>query len=131
MSTSRRTFLKSTVAGFALGDLRALAMGTAPEPLPGARTSPRLGAESAAAGEYTRGVGVYPGDPREDFGPVLLTDASTYRNLALRRPAYHSSCYDYNLTAQLVTDGIKDTHLPNWVTTSVSYRGLLPKIERE
>jgi beta-galactosidase/beta-glucuronidase len=76
-------------------------------------------------------VGVYPGDPREDFGPTLVPDASTYRNLALHRPAYHSSCYDYNLTAQLVTDGIKDTHLPDWVTTSVSYRGLLPKTERE
>src|SRR5271157_5348821 len=131
MSTSRRTFLKSTVAGFALGDLRALAMGTAPEPLPGARTSPRLGAESAAAGEYTRGVGVYPGDPREDFGPVLVTDASTYRNLALRRPAYQSSCYDYNLTAQLVTDGIKDSHFPDWVATWVGFRGEQPKQERE
>jgi beta-galactosidase/beta-glucuronidase len=74
---------------------------------------------------------VYPGDPREDFGPTLVPDASTYRNVALHRPAYHSSCYDYNLTAQLVTDGIKDTHLPDCVTTSVSYRGLLPKNERE
>jgi hypothetical protein len=81
--------------------------------------------------EYTRGVGVYPGDPREDFGPVLVPDASTYRNLALHRPAYHSSSYDYNLTAQLLTDGIKESHLPDWVTTSVSFRGLLPKIERE
>jgi beta-galactosidase/beta-glucuronidase len=81
--------------------------------------------------EYTRGVGVYPGDPREDFGPVLVPDVSTYRNLALRRPAYHSSCYDYNLTGQLVTDGIKDSHLPEWVATSVSNRGQLPKSERE
>jgi hypothetical protein len=76
-------------------------------------------------------VGVYPGDPREDFGPVLVADASTYRNLALRRPAYHSSCYDYNLTAQLVTDGIKDSHLPDWVATWVGLRGELPKHERE
>ena len=59
------------------------------------------------AQEYTRGVGVYPGDPREDFSPVMRVDSSTYRNLALRRPAYHSSSYDYNLTAQVVTDGIK------------------------
>src|SRR5208283_2587836 len=81
--------------------------------------------------EYTRGLGVYPGDPREDFGPTLEPDASTYRNLALHRPAYHSSSYNYNLTAQLVTDGIKDSHLPDWVATSVSYRGQLPKIERE
>jgi hypothetical protein len=94
--------------------------------------TPQAPAESSlTSGEYTRGLGVYPGDPREDFGPVIAPDASTYRNLALHRPAYHSSCYDYNLTAQLVTDGIKDSHLPDWVATSVSYRGLLPKIERE
>ena len=66
------------------------------------------------AQEPTRGVGVYPGDPKEYFGPTLRVDASTYRNLALRRPAYHSSAYDYNLTAQLVTDGIKTTSLPRW-----------------
>jgi len=77
-------------------------------------------------------VGIYPGDPREDFGPRLVPDtSSTYRNLALHRPAYHSSSYDYNLTAQLVTDGIKDTHSPEWVATSLSFRGQLPKTDRE
>ena len=84
-----------------------------------------------AGGEYTRGIGVYPGDPSEDFSPALVPETSTYRNLALHRPAYHSSSYDYYLTAQLITDGIKDSHLPEWVATSVSYRGLLPKVERE
>jgi len=86
---------------------------------------------SVNAQEYTRGLGVYPGDPKEDFGPVLLIDESTYRNLALHRPAYHSSSYDYNLTAQLVTDGIKDTKLPRWVSTSTSRHGVLKKNERE
>jgi hypothetical protein len=43
------------------------------------------------AQEYTRGVGVYPGDPKEDFSPALRADGKTYRNLALRRPAFHSS----------------------------------------
>ncbi|MFZ0861650.1 MAG: discoidin domain-containing protein [Candidatus Sulfotelmatobacter sp.] len=81
--------------------------------------------------EFTRGLGVYPGDPREDFSPELVIDRLTYRNLALLRAAYHSSSYDYNLTAQLVTDGIKDTHLPQWVATSTSSRGALPKTERE
>jgi hypothetical protein len=81
--------------------------------------------------EFTRGLGVYPGDPREHFSPELLLDKLTYRNLALLRPAYHSSSYDYNLTAQLVTDGIKDTHLPDWIATSASPRGTLPKNERE
>jgi hypothetical protein len=44
--------------------------------------------------EFTRGVGVYPGDPKEYAGPVIVLDKSSYRNLALRRPAYHSSSYD-------------------------------------
>jgi hypothetical protein len=79
---------------------------------------------------YTRGVGVYPGDPKEYTGPALVVDGA-YRNLALHRPAYQSSAYDYNLTAQLVTDGIKETALPQWIATSTSDAGVLPKNERE
>jgi hypothetical protein len=141
MSTSRRTFLKTSIAGagMTLGGLRSLAKATSLGGDNGNAYSPSdatgdvpLGAESAlSVPPYTRGIGVYPGDPREDFSPTLVADDTTYRNLALRRPAYHSSSYDYNLTAQLVTDGIKDTRLPNWVATSVSYRGPLPKLERE
>jgi hypothetical protein len=52
------------------------------------------------AQQYTRGIGVYPGDPKEYTGPSLVVDATTYRNLALHRPAYQSSAFDYNLTAQ-------------------------------
>ncbi|MGO8792671.1 MAG: glycosyl hydrolase 2 galactose-binding domain-containing protein [Terriglobia bacterium] len=136
MSTSRRTFLKNTIvsASVAVGDLHALASapgGTGTIAGQVAAAPPAHADSSVASAEYTRGIGIYPGDPNEDFGPTLVPDASTYRNVALRRPAYHSSSYDYNLTAQLVTDGIKDTHLPDWVATSVSYRGLLPKVERE
>jgi hypothetical protein len=80
---------------------------------------------------YTRGVGVYPGDPQADFAPVLAPDPVTYRNLALHRPAYHSSSYDYNLTAQLVTDGIKETVLPRWLVTTTSQSGVAPRNERE
>jgi len=83
------------------------------------------------AQEYTRGVGVYPGAPAEDFGPVMVVDAASYRNLALHRPAYQSSSYDYNLTAQLVTDGIKETALPGWVSVSASEIGTLRKADRE
>jgi hypothetical protein len=138
MSTSRRTFLESTMAGAGIGwgALQNLAS-TSNEP-PGGRGAsvavnepPGAGQSPANSQEYTRGVGVYPGLPREDFGPTLVLDDKTYRNLALRRPAYHSSSYDYNLTAQLVTDGIKHSHLPDWVATSVSFRGPLPKNERE
>ena len=95
--------------------------------------------------QYTRGIGVYPGDPSEYTGPALITDTDTYRNLALHRPAYQSSAYDYNLTAQLITDGIKEPALPDrgliagtnestfprWIVTSTSSGGILNKQERE
>jgi hypothetical protein len=81
---------------------------------------------------YTRGIGIYPGDPREDFAASpVAADPQAYRNLALHRPAYQSSAYDYNLTAQLITDGVKDTHLPRWVAVSTSTDGVLKKADRE
>lgn len=70
-------------------------------------------------------------DPAESFAPALVPDTTAYRNLALRRPAYHSSSRDYNLTAQLVTDGIPAAGAPRWLATATSQRGLLPKQERE
>lgn len=83
------------------------------------------------AQNYTRGIGVYPGAPAEDFSPVMRLDNETYRNLALHRPAYHSSSYDYNLTAQLVVDGIKETGLPRWIAAATSQQNPLPKNQRE
>ena len=89
-----------------------------------------LPAKSLAAA-YTRGPGLYPGAPSENFQPELLLDpAVPYRNLALLRPAFASSAYDYNLTAQLVTDGLVDTHLPDWISVIVDGQAL-PKTERE
>jgi hypothetical protein len=84
-----------------------------------------------AAQIYTRGVGVYPGDPREDWSPSFEIDSTTYRNLALHRPAYQSSSYDYNLTAQLVTDGIRETRQPRWIAVRTSQQGMVPKNQRE
>jgi beta-galactosidase/beta-glucuronidase len=84
-----------------------------------------------AAQQFSRGIGVYPGDPTQYDGPHMDADNLTYRNLALHRPAYQSSAYDYNLTAQLVTDGIKEKSLPQWVVTSTSDKGVLAKSERE
>ena len=137
MPSSRRTFLKnSAVAGatVALGALPGSSAilqddgsSTAVEPLTDSPSS----APGATAKAFTRGLGIYPGDPRDDFGPKTVIDNSRYRNLALLRPAYHSSSYDFNLTAQLVTDGIKDTGWPNWVATSTSSTGVLPKVQRE
>jgi hypothetical protein len=82
------------------------------------------------AQQYTRGVGVYPGNPKEDFAPAPAPAADTYRNVALNRAAYQSSAYDYNLTAQLVTDGIKETKMPRWLVVSTS-AGVISKQDRE
>ena len=133
MPTTKRFSLKGMIAGAGAAGLPGLAAVHS--------TSDSLvstAAESALAGdattppiEFTRGIGIYPGNPSENFGPEFIADASTYRNLALNRAAYHSSSYDYNLTAQLVTDGIKHDRLPNWVSTSAGNLGAFPKNERE
>jgi hypothetical protein len=83
------------------------------------------------AQQYSRGIGIYPGNPKEYFGPAMKIDAVHYRNLALHRAAYQSSAYDYNLTAQLITDGIIDKGLPGWVVVSTNSQGTLGKDGRE
>jgi Exo-beta-D-glucosaminidase Ig-fold domain/F5/8 type C domain/Glycosyl hydrolases family 2/Glycosyl hydrolases family 2, sugar binding domain/TAT (twin-arginine translocation) pathway signal sequence len=136
MNTSRRKFLKTTIVAGAGAALPSYALASGPV---SRENQPATSSESAAEMEcgaseefaYTRGVGVYPGAPAENFSPELVLDSSgTYRNLALLRPAFHSSSYDYNLTAQLVTDGIKHTELPNWVVCVVDGE-TLSKSERE
>lgn len=132
MSTSRRDFLKTTIiagAGAVLPPVTALAS-SIDAPTQARADSPSPAADASSAG-YTRGLGIYPGAPEADFSPSLVIDNSTYRNLALLRPAYHSSSYDYNLTAQLVTDGIKDTHLPSWIAVTLNEFETLPINERE
>jgi hypothetical protein len=131
MSTSRRDFLKTTIIAGAGMALPAEAAATSAFVTEQNHDAQHLSDSTANSTEYTRGIGIYPGEPGADFSPDMVIDNSTYRNLALLRPAYHSSSYDYNLTAQLVTDGIKDTHLPNWVACSVDRIGVLPKTERE
>ena len=56
-------------------------------------------------GAISRGIGVYPGNPDESFAPRLVRDGAR-RNLALNRIVSTSSDFDYNLTGQLLTDGI-------------------------
>jgi hypothetical protein len=130
MTTSRRDFLKTTaIAGttVAVNGLNAWA-----EPVTGMATTAANGQLKASGPiDPTRGIGIYPGAPSEYFGPELIPGNISYRNLALQRPAYHSSSYDYNLTAQLVTDGIRDTRLPEWIAVSETFSGALPKEERE
>lgn len=79
---------------------------------------------------YTKGIGLYPGSPVEDFSPSLVPDNENYRNIALMRPAFSSSGYDYNLTAQLVTDGIIEEQMPDFLSVSTN-NGPLPGNERE
>ena len=69
-------------------------------------------AQPESSAYYTRGIGVYPGDPAEYTGPELVPAGDEYRNLALHRVARHSSSYVYNLTAQLVTDGVVELRRP-------------------
>ncbi len=135
MAATRRGFLKTGLlagAGIAARPHLAFAEtgnGVVLEGETGTSVSAAVGAAPSA--EFTRGVGMYPGAPEEFFGPAMVADTSgTYRNLALLRPAYASSSYDYNLTPQLVTDGIVDTRLPEWITTLVNGQ-VLPKPDRE
>ena len=69
------------------------------------------------AAKHTRGIGIYPGNPSEYFGPKMVTDTEL-RNLALHRAVYQysaSASYDNNLTAQLLTDGIVSRGEPAWL----------------
>ena len=79
--------------------------------------------------DYTLGIGIYPGNPAENFAPSLEKD-NTYRNIALLHRVYHSSSYDYNLTGQLITDGIIDTEEPATISLS-TVEGRMPKNEQE
>ena len=80
--------------------------------------------------KYSRGLGIYPGNLKESFAPTLEVDRSTYRNVALLKAVYQSSSYDYNLTGQLVTDGIIDYNEPATISFS-NQDGRLPKNEQE
>lgn len=57
------------------------------------------------AQQPTRGIGIYPGAPEESFEPQLVS-STEYRNVARGRMVYQSSSFDFNMTAQLLTDGI-------------------------
>ena len=86
-------------------------------------------AMTAMADDNTRGIGRYPGNPAENFAPMLReTDVIT--NLALRHPVRASSSFDFCLTPQLVTDGIVSrSAVPTLFVSTPD--GLLPRRERE
>lgn len=86
-------------------------------------------ASQATDNDLNRGIGLYPGSPSETFAPLLTADNS-YRNVALRRMATHSSSADYNLTAQLLTDGIIETSEPSELEVTTN-NGPFPRREKE
>ncbi|MDD4592382.1 MAG: discoidin domain-containing protein [Parabacteroides sp.] len=88
-----------------------------------------VGCSQESSNHNSRGIGIYPGNPEENFAPNLLVD-NTYRNVAELRAAYNSSSYDYNLTAQLVTDGIITTEKPATIRVSTQDEEL-PRNARE
>lgn len=65
--------------------------------------------------ETTRGIGQYPGLPSQFTAPKMVKDF-TYRNIALNRAVYTSSNADFNLTGQLVTDGMVTTAEPAFLS---------------
>ena len=137
MALSRRTFLKSSmiaageVALPAVAALGTRAAAETPESFGAAVEEVVAEFVGGEKGVFTRGVGIYPGAASDVFSPTMRVEGTAYRNVALRRAAKHSSSYDYNLTAQLVTDGIKDTRMPRWVSVSTSVDGVLTKPDRE
>jgi len=82
-----------------------------------------------ATDDYNLGIGVYPGNPAENFAPALVTNKA-HGNIALLHSVWHSSSYDYNLTGQLITDGIIETEEPHTISLSVNGERL-PKNEQE
>lgn len=82
-----------------------------------------------ASAQLNRPIGQYPGNPNEYYGPKLVQDTS-YRNLALHRTVYQSSSWDFNLTSQLLTDGINDEQMPAWLNVTTP-DGPLPPHKRE
>ena len=76
-----------------------------------------------------RKPGNYPGNPEEWFAPQLVTD-NTYRNVAKLKAAYASSSIDYNLTAQLATDGILIDKMPP-TTQLFTQEGEVPRNKKE
>ena len=64
------------------------------------------------------------------MGGCARIDKGDIVNLALNRAATASSTYDYNLTAQLLTDGKVETGEPAWLKVTTA-DGELPRREKE
>jgi hypothetical protein len=63
---------------------------------------------SFASDKYTRGVGIYRGNPDKDHAPELVSDASTYR----MRTGFRQPCYQATGTSEAVREKSGDRILP-------------------
>lgn len=71
----------------------------------------------------------YPSAKTENFAPTVVS-SNSQGNIALHRPCRASSTFDFNLTPQLLTDGIAFKGTPPMLAVTTP-SGLLPKRERE
>ena len=88
-----------------------------------------ISCNTSTSDDYTRGIGEYPGKPCDYDGPETV-EGGGYRNLALNRAAYQSSSYDYNLTSQLITDGLLTEEMPYHIEIYTD-GAAVPKRDRE
>lgn len=88
-----------------------------------------IGCNGSRSDNYTRGIGEYPGKVSDYDGPETV-EGGEYRNLALNRAAYQSSSYDYNLTSQLITDGLLTEEMPYHIEVYAD-GAEVPKRDRE
>ena len=84
---------------------------------------------SAIAQVMNRPIGQYPGNPSEYYGPRIVQGLED-TDCALHHTVYQSSAWDFNLTSQLLTDGITDNEAPAWLNVTTP-EGPLPPHKRE
>lgn len=70
---------------------------------------------SFADNVFTRGIGRYPGRVSQFTAPCMVKDYD-YRNIALNRMVFTSSNADFNLTGQLITDGLVTKNEPAFLS---------------
>ena len=86
----------------------------------------------ATAQVMNRPIGQYPGNPSEYYGPSIEdgNGRSNLEYMSKYHTVYQSSSWDFNLTSQLLTDGIIDNHMPAWLCVTTP-DGPLPPHKRE
>ena len=86
----------------------------------------------ATAQVMNRPIGQYPGNPSEYYGPSIEdgNGRSNLEYMSKYHTVYQSSSWDFNLTSQLLTDGIIDNHMPAWLNVTTP-EGPLPPHKRE